>query len=309
MKQRPQPESSFYHDPERAFCWLEKVSTALLRRPPAQVVEALRGALHDENPFYRAAMLRLLLTLKTPLALPLFMRALYDSDLTVARLAYQGVMSLKPLPPRSLPPRDLTIAQHVDLRRWVAMDIAQFKPGDSKRYLRLFLLTDSDAYVRQLAAQGLGVIGDADVLPALLDAISDADAGVRLAVVRALGDIAELDALLPLLAQAQTANSPELRAAALMAVGAVGCNAIVARWVDLDTDSLASLDILQQDLAMLGQQVLPVLLRALTDPHAAVRRAAYHALLMVSFGRDEMLFLSRSTDGDQHAYFRWRWWN
>lgn len=89
------------------------------------------------------------------------------------------------------------------------------------------LLIHPDAGVRAAAACTLGRIGDPAIVLTLAKALNDRDAAVRLETAKALGDLRDVQAC-GALATAHTKDaSPEVRAAAALALGRLRCRASI----------------------------------------------------------------------------------
>lgn len=74
--------------------------------------------------------------------------------------------------------------------------------------------------IRQLAAEALGVAGDAAAVPALIDALDDENSLVRSAVAHALGQIGDAAATNPLI-KALKDREPDVREQAVVALAAI----------------------------------------------------------------------------------------
>ncbi len=172
-------------------------------------------------------------------------------------------------------------------------------------------LKDSDAGVREAAAESLGELADARALQGLAAATSDAEAAVRLAAVQALAALQDARAV-PALAKALKDASPGVRRAAAEAlacqsetpeaveplVGALGDTDVHVRLAAVqgladrrDKRALAALARLVQDnspevrataVEALGEyqdaSALPALTSALKDDNETVRTQAVRAL-------------------------------
>ena len=157
--------------------------------PPVRqdVVQALVGAMKDEDPEVRQQAVHALMQVRSPAIVAPMIAALSDSD--------------------------------ADVRQSAAMAVGQM--GERQAIPALSrLLSDSDADVRQQGAFALGQLGAKEAGPALIKALSDTDADVRQQAAFALGQIGD-DAAVEALTKALKDPSADVRQQAACALGRV----------------------------------------------------------------------------------------
>ncbi len=141
-------------------------------------------------------------------------------------------------------------------------------------------LKDSDAGVREAAAESLGQLADARALQGLVAATSDAEAPVRLAAVQALAALQDARAV-PALAKALKDASPGVRRAA---AEALACQSEAPEAVEPlvgalgDTDVHVRLAAVQGLAARRDKRALAALTRLVQDNSPEVRATAVEAL-------------------------------
>ncbi|HEX4459084.1 MAG TPA: HEAT repeat domain-containing protein, partial [Polyangia bacterium] len=135
-------------------------------------------------------------------------------------------------------------------------------------------LADSDAGVRRAAAEYAGGLGQANIA-SLVGALGDRDAAVRVAAVRGLVGAKAAQAL----AQAARSPDPDVRPAALEAIGQVG-GGIAEKTLEsaLGDGSERVRVAAVHGLTRMGKDAAPQLTRALADPSRDVRAAAVAGL-------------------------------
>lgn len=140
-------------------------------------------------------------------------------------------------------------------------------------------LTNQDAGVRRAAARALGWIGEASVVPNLLNSLNDADSGVRRDAAAALGRVGDASAVSPLLKALKDKHSP-VRYAAAWALGKIGSTFAVTGLLEALRDEDRDVRrVSARGLGWIGDpKAIARLAEALKDPSSGVRRDAAGAL-------------------------------
>lgn len=102
-------------------------------------------------------------------------------------------------------------------------------------------LTDQEPHVRRIAAETLGLIGSAEVLPALIMIlVKDKESKVRSSAAMALGQIGSTEAVLPLINALHIDKEGEVRTSAAEALGSIGrpeARPALVKALTMDTDN------------------------------------------------------------------------
>ncbi len=139
-------------------------------------------------------------------------------------------------------------------------------------------LTDKDLRVRRRAVETLGLLGSAEVLPALMMIlVKDEETQLRADAALALGHIGIREAVFPLLRALNADKKAEVRSSAAEALGLLGCT-----------------------------EVLPALIKALTrDKDKEVRRGAAEALGKIG-SAEAVSHLIQALAAEKDTSVRWR---
>jgi HEAT repeat protein len=227
-----------------------------------------------------------------PGATPALARALADSDAEV-RAAAASALGASQSTEAVLP-----LLGHLDdnvpeVREAVAGALGAL--GDTRAVLPLIgKIEDPRPSVRAAVARALGLLHDTRSSSALLLALRDADHGVVVAVVRALGSLGEGAAVAPLAALLRSTSEPEIRRAALSALGRIGSGEAGA--------------VLTQELALdeAGHEREPVLAALATAPTAFAPRLreCLDSALDIGLAEGCALGLAEVHDTGSHARVR-----
>ncbi|TJZ57545.1 fumarate reductase/succinate dehydrogenase flavoprotein subunit [Streptomyces piniterrae] len=269
-------------------------------------LDTLHPYLADPDPSVRRAAIAALTESAPPGAGPALAGLLADDDSSVRASAAASLRELVEVLPAGEALRTpllsgLTLPD--PLSRAVALEVLRvLRLGGAESYGPA--LDDPDTAVRLQAVRALTSIGAAD---ALEHAIGDPAREVRVAVAEALGSVGAASALAPLLAD----SDPLVRAAALAALAPAGCP---RPYDDVAVDGLG--DPLWQVRkaaatalsAAAPERAVPALRRALSDPHADVRRAAVLSLLPHAHTdpsvAEALAAVTDDSDADVRAYAR-----
>lgn len=266
-------------------------------------VDELDGFLTDPDPGVRRTALNVLTELLPDGYSPALLRGLADPAGAVRREAADGVRELVEV----LPEPEALLA-HVDspdpvVRGAAVYALAARRAGDADRFRSA--LADADHRVRIDAIRALVSVDDATGVATLA---ADPNREVRIAVADGL---AALGTGTPAVRRLLDDQDPLVSAAALAALGAVGCGPdelpSVAR--ALDSPAWQVRQGAARGLAGAeAEPALPLLARAVTDPHLDVRKAAVLSLTRWA-GSDEAarrLLSGALEDGDAdvRAYAR-----
>jgi HEAT repeat protein len=202
----------------------ERVGASTVRAVVLELAELLK----DKEPFVRAHAARALGFLRrdAAVAVPAFIQALSDVDLTVSVDAASTLGSIGPQAALAVPALIATLHQ-TDwvLRREVACALDQIGPGAKEAVPALVaLLKDKNTSLRWAVADGLGGIGPAakEAVPALITALKEGDKEMKrraASALRGIGPAAKTAA--PALREALKAADPILRKAAALALAAI----------------------------------------------------------------------------------------
>jgi HEAT repeat protein len=143
-------------------------------------------------------------------------------------------------------------------------------------------LVDDRPFVRRAGVRAIAIRADDDAVARLRGLIDDADMGVRLEALAGLGQLKAKEALPAISRAAADESRPEVRAAALRALGAVGGATVVPELVDaLRSDSIAVRVAAIQGLEATGHPdaVTPLLYAMERDPYAGVVAVASRAVV------------------------------
>lgn len=168
----------------------EEAVTALSELKDDRIVFPLITALRDDAAYIRRLAAQALGDICSPKVVKPLLEALTDDDRYVRESAAESLGHLGAVAIPDLV-REL---RHPDWRIRMGCIIAMRlgpDPPDTDPVIRM--LTDDSAYVRREAVKTLARIGDARILPYLIDATRDPDAGVRLRAVRAVARIGSGD--------------------------------------------------------------------------------------------------------------------
>jgi HEAT repeat protein/cyclophilin family peptidyl-prolyl cis-trans isomerase len=171
-----------------------------------------------------------------------------DTPAAAYRLALYALVRLKAYDQLSLAALDATGQPRV---RWWPVAYALQRIEDPRAFNPLVTLAkDPNPYTRAFAAKGLGPLKNRDALPVLLPMAASADRAVAVEAIRSLGRLGD-PAAAPALATLARAvkTDPNVRAEAVVALGAVG-----------------------------GEGTVDAVLDVLADPSAPIRAAAIGAL-------------------------------
>ncbi len=153
--------------------------------------------------------------------------------------------------------------------------------GPAVRTALINALAETDASVRQAAADALGAQGDASVAPALLKAMNDPESSVRAAAAHALGVLKAKDAVNELIAMLSDTNV-EAAVAAANALAELADPAALDKLISVvtATDTPAPLyDAAANALAKIHDpRAVPILVKLLGSPKENVRWASADAL-------------------------------
>ncbi|HSL72097.1 MAG TPA: HEAT repeat domain-containing protein [Longimicrobiales bacterium] len=237
------------------------------------VLNALLGALKDNDAEVRASAVQTLAQQEDPRAVAALSRALREEQIA-------------------------------DVRRSIAWALGQIEDARAVPALSEALRADRDVEVRRQAAWALGQIESASAIDALTAAMKDADADVRHQAVWALGQIEDARAV-PALTQAIRDENVETRRQAAWALGQIeDVAAVPALTVALrDADA----QVRHQAVWALGQieepEAVAPLATMLTDANAGVRKQVAWALGQIESNR-AVEPLSRLLREDQDAGVR-----
>jgi len=161
-------------------------------------------------------------------------------------------------------------------REWAQAEIAQHGPVLFERFCAA--LRAEPPTRRAAAAEALGLVGDAQAVALLLEALRDPHEWVRWTAATALGLLG--GPAVPALSEALRDPSPHVRSLAAMALGQTGESGAAERLREALADGAWPVrQAAVQALERLGaSQSVPDLCRALGDPHVRVRGAAAQAL-------------------------------
>lgn len=242
------------------------VTKALQTMPQGSPGEALAELLNSNDPQVRMAAIQLLRWLGQPAFAPQLL-ALLDDE-AMRQPAAEALIALGPKAALALLPRWEGASDRE--RTYLAYLFGQTRLSAAAGLLAQ-ALESPDPELRMVAAQGLGRMGTAELLPALLKSLEDAAPEVREQALLATIEIgressaAAIEVLNPLL----QAESAELRLSAVRILG--------------------KLD---------GAEVRPALQLALKDEAAKVRSAAVQALSEGEYGCDLSAMRLALTDED-----------
>ena len=152
-----------------------------------------------------------------------------------------------------------------------------------------------DSEVRRMwAAEVLGWLGDREAAIPLIDALGDVNPEVRAKAAGALGKLAEARAIDRLLEMLLSDPIPFVRTRVAQALGAIGHPRVVDHLVQVLRDPewwvrIRAIEALEQ----IGMESAGILLAALEDEDAEVRRRAATALERMGYVRDSVEILER----------------
>jgi cellulose synthase operon protein C len=142
--------------------------------------------------------------------------------------------------------------------------------GDPRAVVPLIgRIQEQRASLRRQAALALGALGDARAVGALIVALADADAGVRTAASSALGKLKARDAVWSLGTLLERESDPEVQAAALDALGAIGTPNAVETVLRALSLSRPSRETIERALVRAGTVAFPTLERCVFQPTQA----------------------------------------
>ena len=229
--------------------------------------------------------------------------ALHDDDATVRRVAADGVRELVEVLPDPRAARQYLASPDPVVRSVSVYLLAARRVGDADVFRHA--LGDVDHRVRIEAVRALVSIDDADGAAA---AIGDRNREVRIAVANGLGTLgAGHGAISELVAD----NDPLVRAAALAALGQLGCHE--ADFAAVEQALRAPAWQVREGAARAlsgsaAEHAVPRLLQALVDEHLDVRKAAVLSLsrwaVADGAARDALSVALKDDDADVRAYAR-----
>lgn len=139
--------------------------------------------------------------------------------------------------------------------------------GDPRAIVPLIgRIQEQRASLRRQAALALGALGDARAVAALIVALADADAGVRMAAASALGKLKASDAVWSLGTLLEREPDPEVQAAALDALGAIGTPIAIEAILRALSLTRPSRDVIERALVRAGAAAFPTLERCVLQP-------------------------------------------
>jgi len=181
-------------------------------------VDALSGALFDDDARVRLAVVSALGRIKHLRSAEYLVQALEDQDGKIAAAAANGLEALGDL---SVEPAFLMMNHESAEVRIRVMDVLGRLKHKGACERLVSGLTENTVWVRIVAAQALGEICESRAAPALIEALKDRDAVVRAMAAEALGKLRDFRATMPLLARLQD-ESNLVRIHSLRALGHIG---------------------------------------------------------------------------------------
>jgi HEAT repeat protein len=220
--------------------------------------------LSDPDARVREAAAEVLAVLRDPGSIAGLGRALEDADASVRSAAALALGNSRS------PEASSFLLGHLDdadpeVRHAVIAALQDL--GDTRAVVPLIgRIQEQRAALRRQAAMALGALGDARAVGALVVALADADAGVRVAAASALGKLSARDAVWSLGALLERESDPEVQAAALDALGAIGTEAAVDTVLRALTLPRALRDHIERALVGAGAVSFPTLERCVLQP-------------------------------------------
>lgn len=261
--------------------------------PAVDTVPALMEALKDPNDRVRAKTAEALGKIGPPAApaVPALVRALDDTDNLVRARAAAALGEIGPDARAAVPPLVRSLAEgNSPLRAAAARALGKIgAPADQALPGLRALIRDEDGEVRAQAVFALGQIGLSDGSGRiLLDAFADPDPQVRSAAVEAVGNHPELgEAGRATLLGALTDSNPEVRgqvAKALSGLAGAAPDVVEGLCRLLQDDNAQVQASAAQALGKLGPEASaagPFLLQTLRTGEAAVREQALRAVVLI----------------------------
>jgi HEAT repeat protein len=233
---------------------------------------------------------------------PALYAALDDADAAVRRTAADGVRELVEVLPDPAGVADYLASSDTVVRAAAVYVLAARRAGDAGQYRRA--LGDPDHRVRIEAVRALVSVDD---VGGVVDATGDESREVRIAAAAGLATLGDgADAVAALVSD----PDPLVRAAALAALGQLGCGEAVLGAVDQALRAPAWQVREGAARALSGATVdiaVPRLAEALTDAHLDVRKAAVLSLTRWAGepgARDALGIALKDSDADVRAYAR-----
>jgi cellulose synthase operon protein C len=155
-------------------------------------------------------------------------------------------------------------------------------------------IQEQRAALRRQAAMALGALGDGRAIGALVVALADGDAGVRVAAASALGKLRARDAVWSLGTLLERESDPEVQAAVLDALGAIGTEASVDTALRALGLPRPSRDHIQRALVRAGSVAFPALERCVLQPSQPAGAEVCVAALGQIGGERASLLVERS---------------
>jgi succinate dehydrogenase/fumarate reductase flavoprotein subunit/HEAT repeat protein len=231
------------------------------------------------------------------------LRALHDGDATVRRAAAEGVRELVEVLPDPQAAREYLASPDPVVRSVSVYLLAARRVGDAEAFRGA--LSDTDHRVRIEAVRALVSVDDADGVAA---ATGDGNREVRIVAANGLATLrVGHDAIRELMAD----NDPLVRAAALAALGQLGCgerefaaieHALRAPAWQVREGAARALS------GAAAEHAVPRLARTLDDEHLDVRKAAVLSLsrwaVADGAARDALSVALKDDDADVRAYAR-----
>jgi HEAT repeat protein len=272
-----------------------KAASDLGRLPPAVQRRLLPHLFSDPDPDVRLAVADAALTIRLPEAGARVAKWLSDPDARVRESAAEVLSVLRDPSSVAGLGRALEDAEP-SVRAAAALALGNSRSSDASSFL-LGHLDDADPEVRQAviaaledlgdpraivpligriqeqraslrrqAALALGALGDARAVGALIVALADADASVRMAAASALGKLKARDAVWSLGTLVERESDPEVQAAALDGLGAIGTPNAVETVLRALSLSRPPRDIIEGALVRAGTVAFPTLERCVLQP-------------------------------------------
>jgi cellulose synthase operon protein C len=220
--------------------------------------------LSDPDARVREAAAELLAVLRDPGSVAGLGRALEDAEASVRAAAAVALGNSQS------PEASSFLLGHLDdadpeVRRAVIAALEDL--GDPRAVVPLIgRIQEQRAALRRQAALALGALGDARAVGALVVALGDADAGVRVAAASSLGKLKALDAVWSLGTLLEREADPQVQAAALDALGAIGSEAAVETVLRALGSSRPLRDHIERALVSAGMAAFATLERCVLQP-------------------------------------------
>ena len=264
-------------------------------------LEELSVFLGDADPAVRRTAVNVLTENLPDGCWPALVAALGDTDTAVRREAADGLRELV-----EVLPNPAALAQYVGSPDAAVRGVALYvlssrQAGDAARYRDS--LGDNDHHVR---IEGVRALVSVDDVAGVASAAEDINREVRIAAANGL---ATLGAGAGTVRELLDDRDPLVRAAALTALASVGCPDVEPARRALGENAWQLRQGAARALAGADvEQAVPLLSRALTDPHLDVRKAAVLSLTRWAAGspdaREALTGALQDSDADVRAYAR-----